>query len=440
MLRKNMAWMLAIMMACTMMFGIAPAFASGEPEKPKELNIWLQQTFSEEFNEAIVKCFEEFGRQNGITVYAEPVEAAALRDTKIPAAVEAKDTPNAAFTGMPIMYTYAERGLLTPSQPAIDELAANGITFVDAVNTAGQYNGTWYGIPAQMQSWLFWNNMEYLERAGYNKTPDTMDEFIEMSRATTWPSEGIYGAGMAAGATCSDFHNWSQTVLWAYGGSLYENGKINVKSEGTKEALRKILQLFEDGSVAPDMIPGDDMANNVAYYTGASTFIYNIPSIAAQTMENNPHIWEHTGISAPPGGPNGRFALTEPGIFILFDRGESENYWINKCFAFVMGKDQFGKAVQAAAPVFSPPYANLLTDPDFADFVADPVVKAHLEALANGKMFFYPDTTLTPERAALVTNETYVNHFVTYVIVEGMSFDDALDRYEELLQRAIDAI
>ena len=99
-LRKMIALVMVTIMAAMLFASCKPADetqttpgASGTqeqsndpnaPAKPEKLTIWLQKTFSDEFNNAFAQLFQDFGKENGIAISTEIVDAAALRDTKSP--------------------------------------------------------------------------------------------------------------------------------------------------------------------------------------------------------------------------------------------------------------------------------------------------------------------------------------------------------------------
>jgi ABC-type glycerol-3-phosphate transport system substrate-binding protein len=229
----------------------------------------------------------------------------------------------------------------------------------------------------------------------------------------------------------------AQSALWSYGGSVMKDNKLNLDSPETREALKMLLGFFEDGSVAPDMISGDDMANNTAFLSGTAGFIVNIPTIAAALQKDAPDIWENTGVCPLPAGPEGAFSLVSPGTLLVFNRTEEENYWIQKCLAYVADKERFGQAVKAASPAYVPQFEGMTED---KELMSDPVVAAHLNAVLSGKMIFHPDSKLTKERSVLTQSDTYINNFISYVVVDKMSFEDALKKQIELCERALDSL
>jgi multiple sugar transport system substrate-binding protein len=300
---------------------------SGAPAKPQTITVWIQKTFNDEFNEAFAQLFIDWGKQNGIRVNTEIIDAAALRDTKLPAALEANNVPNITYMDPPAFAQYQSQGIIVPVKDVLDELKANGTTFID--NLLGQtiMGGVDYGIPFSGQAWLLWYRKDLLAAAGYNAPPETWEEMLEMCIKVTNPSKNIYGAGFPSGAQASDLHNMAQSILWDYGGSMIKDGKVNLGSPESREALKMLLRFYENGTVAQELIVGDDMANNTAMLSGTACFIVNIPTIASALASNAPDIWANTGSAPLPGGPEGRYSLTACNFLSVLDKGDDANYW-----------------------------------------------------------------------------------------------------------------
>ena len=449
-LRKMIALVMVTIMAAMLFASCKPADetqttpgASGTqeqsndpnaPAKPEKLTIWLQKTFSDEFNNAFAQLFQDFGKENGIAISTEIVDAAALRDTKLPAALEAKNYPNIAYMEPASLMAYAKQGVLCSAEDTIAELEANGTKIMDNILATTYVDGVPYAVPFSAQSWMLWYRKDLLKEAGYDKAPETWDELLEMAKATTDASKGIYGAGFAAGASASDFNNMSQSILWSYGGSVMKDGKLNLDSEESKAALKQLIKFFEEGTVAPDMISGDDMANNTAMLAGTACFVVNIPTLASALQSDAPEIWENVGACPLPAGPEGSFPLAASNSMSILDCGEEANYWASKALAYATDKSRLASVLEMVAPAYGMIYADTL---EMEEYMSDPIVKAHMEAIATGKYYNYPDPEFTAERAALTASSTFINNIIAYVVVDGMSFDDALAKEIEQCNQAL---
>lgn len=393
--------------------------------------MWLQQTFVDGFNQLLAQRLEEWGENNDIKVSAEIIESASIAQ-KIAAAVEAKDTPNASYSGQTMVLTYQSAGLLVDVSEMYAKIQADNGEFFPSYTDCVTIDGKQYGFPEYNQSWLLWYRKDVLAEAGFNTPPTTWEEMLEQAVAVTKSSENFYGAGFPAGATASDFNNMFQSMMWSYGGSLVKDGKLNVKSEETKEALHMLLKFFEQGAVAPDMLAGDDMANNTAMLTGATCFIVNIPTIANALKTSAPDIYKNTGAVPMPAGPDGSFPLASPSVMQVFAHSESEDYWTQQAIAYMLEPGFYNTLIKLVEPAYAGVYKDYVPTEPFAVAMA--------EALGKAKLFQYPNTTLTAGHAAILASGFMVNNFVAYNLVDKLSFDEALDKWAGELQAEMDRV
>jgi multiple sugar transport system substrate-binding protein len=412
----------------------AVAGANGEPAKPATITVWLQKTFSDEFNEAFAQLFTDWGKQNGIRVNTEIIDAAALRDTKLPAAIEAKNYPNVTFMDGSALMNYQSQGLIVPVADTLDTLKANGTNFVESVLKPSTIKGVRYGVPFSTQSWMLWYRKDLLAAAGYSGPPQTWDEMLEMSVKVTNPAKNIYGAGFPTGAQASDFNNMATSALWDYGGAVMKNGKLDIGSTESQEALKMLLRFYERGTVAQELIVGDDMSNNTAMLSGTACFIVNIPTIAGALQTNAPDIWANTGCAPLPAGPKGRFSLVEPNILSVLDYGEGTNYWAKKAVIYAVDKSRLGPILSMIAPAYGMAFADYK---EFTEYMANPVAAAHMEAVMGAQPRFYPDAEMTSALGAVSGSMCYLNNIIASVVVDKMSFDAALQKQLKLYDQVL---
>ena len=101
-----------------------------------------------------------------------------------------------------------------------------------------------------------------------------------------------------------------------------------------------------------------------------------------------------------------------------------------------MDKSRLAPILQQIAPAYGMTYADTM---EMADYMADPVVQAHMEAITTGQFYNYPDAEFTLERSLLTPRSVFVNNIIAYVVVDGMSFADALQKELELCPQALAA-
>ena len=405
-----------------------------EEEKPEELTVWIQETFNKEFNEQFAGLFDEFGMINDIKISVEVVNAASLRNSKLPSALESGELPNITYMEPASLVTYAEQGIIVPADKMIEDLKEKGTEFYNSHLAATMVEGVPYAVPFSAQSWMLWYRKDLLEEAGYDHAPETWEEMLEMAKAVTDAEKGIYGAGFSAGESSSDFDNMAQVALWSYGGSVMKDGEINLDSPESREALKMLLEFFESGTVNPNMIYGNDKDNNEALISGEACFIVNIPTIVSELKQRAPQIWENIGCAPLPAGPEGSFSLATVNMLSVLDNGNNENYWASKALSYVCNKKKLAPILELVAPDYGMVYKDTM---DNEKYMSDPIVAAHMQAIASGKYYNYPDEEFTKERSLLIKNSVYINNIVNYVVVEKMPFEEALATEIEICKKTL---
>ena len=81
------------------------------------------------------------------------------------------------------------------------------------------------------------------------------------------------------------------------------------------------------------------------------------------------------------------------------------------------------------APAYGMVYEGTLED---EEYMSDPTTAALMEAISTGKYYSYPDAEFSNGRAALTASSSFVNNIISWVVVDGMTLDDAIAKQVEL--------
>jgi hypothetical protein len=168
--------------------------------------------------------------------------------------------------------------------------------------------------------------------------------------------------------------------------------------------------------------------------SGTACFIVNIPTIAAALASNAPDIWANTGSAPLPGGPQGRYSLAECNFLSILDKGDDANYWAKKAVVYAVDKTRLGPILTMISPAYGMAYADYK---NFTEYMANPVAAAHMEAVANARPRFYPESQMTQEMGALSGSMAYINNIVASVVVDRMTFEAALDKQLKLYDQIL---
>jgi multiple sugar transport system substrate-binding protein len=112
------------------------------------------------------------------------------------------------------------------------------------------YNGQYFGVPLNTNTKVSIYNRELLEDLGYDRPPDTMDEFMEMIE------ENQYVIGISGLTTWDTLH-----YFIGLGGMLTNPANTRatgyLDSQQSVDAGRKLLDLYQNGKLTPGLLEGN---------------------------------------------------------------------------------------------------------------------------------------------------------------------------------------
>ncbi len=152
---------------------------------------------------------------------------------------------------------------------SVEDLADIYPAFLETDRNPGFGNKLLSFPPSRSMELMFYN-IDWLNELGYDKPPETWDEFKDMCMAATDTEAGT--SGYALSVSASTFAGW----LWSRGGELLTpDGKTAIfnSAEGV-EALTFLKELFDGGyayQIAERYGDQTDFANEVALFAFGST-------------------------------------------------------------------------------------------------------------------------------------------------------------------------
>ena len=174
--------------------------------------------------------------------------------------------------------------------------------FIDAAKQIGQVNGVWKAVPDFVIPYPGIYRKDYFDAAGITKPVDTWDDLL---KAGTALKKAGHPVGLAINQGSGDSNSHMMSILLGYGGKWVEaDGKtIAINSQGTKDAINYVVQLFKN-AMTPEVLGWDDSGNNLLLASGAGSYILNPISAYLSAKKE---IQDASQFSSPPAGPKGRF-------------------------------------------------------------------------------------------------------------------------------------
>lgn len=208
-------------------------------------------------------------------------------NTSLLTRIAANDAPDVAQVSNQWVATYYEMGGLLPLDEymSADTLADYYPGTMAGTNMDGhQYSATWITQP-----FALYCNADLLAEAGYDHTPTTWEELIEMSYAVAKLGKNaagntVYGRTLGTQVLANAGY-MSLIDVWANGGDYYaEDGTIAYGDEATVAALTEMQKEIKDGVIAA----GNQIVDNRALFgNGQVAFHIDAPSQLANWSEVN---------------------------------------------------------------------------------------------------------------------------------------------------------
>jgi multiple sugar transport system substrate-binding protein len=322
--------------------------------------------------DAMTALIQQFEAANpGITVKQETFPYADYQ-TKVAAAVLAGQGPDVVQFYYGWLDTFRNGQLIQPlDATAFPEEMIKGKFFsiIDAMKRDGEY----YGLPTAVRALALIYNKKHLAEAGYDHPPATLDELVEMAKATTKhdaagniESEGI-GIGMAA----QDHHLWREVLVRQFGGEPYleDYTKVNYNDAAGLAALKWYMDLEMTHKVAQTGFMDEPQA---AFKAGRATFLidgtFRIPGLlTTEGLEFGvAELPSHNGIQS-------NFASYWANGIVAGTKGE-ELEAANKFLAFVTTPEAMKLWLEVAGELPADP-ALAMTPESLADPIWGPFLK-----------------------------------------------------------------
>lgn len=402
----------------------APAPAA----EPKKITYWGGLIFSDEANKMVEARVNEWGKANNVEVDVVMINQNET-NTKISAAIESGQMPDAFDMGLDLLLLLSSKDLLLP----LDELYAKvgkdhggWIKGVDDVIHLKDFGGQIKGIPFGASGNLLNIRNDALEGAGYEGAPKTWQELGEMAEKTTKPP--LYGMGFSLSNVGDG--NLMVQVMQSFGGRIADDTgkKVTLKSPETKAFLEWVTGLYKLKLFPPGAVTWDGAGDNNAYQSGHAVFIANPGSVYLWMQKEDKDLMAGSIFAALPAGPKHR--ISPMGVNVRGIAKTTKHPEEAKQLIEYMADKTFMEAYYKVA-IYGPVLKEQL---EFELFKTDPFYLGLADLVQNGTAPAWPDVYNTAY--ADVNNNFLIPKMIQRVVVDGWAVDRAIDE----AQKAAEAI
>jgi multiple sugar transport system substrate-binding protein len=367
----------------------APAYPKGT-----KLHMLQQINFVPAGDKIFIGQAAEFSKQMGVDVQVETI---AQNDvpTRAMSAVEMKSGADIILIQNNFPHLIAD-GVVDVSDVAEPIGKAQG-GYYDVSRANAFSGGRWIAVPHDVYSWG-WNYREsWLREVGYNKFPDTWDEFRAMGKKLKAAGHPV---GQCFGHSTNDPNNYCYALIWCFGGyEVEKDGKtVVLDKKGTLETLKLNTAMWKE-CMDEGGLSWDDASNNRAFLAGTLSVTGNSPSIYFVARDKFPDVYNDMNHAPMPKGPAGRFYQLPTYSSVVMKY--SKNQKLAKEFIrWYMAKEQYEKWFEVMDTFSIPPtkmwydhpvwvkdrknviFRDVIKDSRWAGYAAPPGRKAS-EAMAK---------------------------------------------------------
>lgn len=398
----------------------------------QELTVWMKKGFVEQQNVAFEERVQEFAKMKGIQVNAELI---AYEDAfaKWTAAIESGNVPDISFFGYQEVGQFYQQGVLEDVTDLVATIQSQSGDIFPKSLKAVTFDGKSYAIPFWGEGTALYYRTDLFKEAGLENPPDTWEEFRDFAQKLTKPSEGIYGAGLGYGSGNSDAEWLSRSMIWAFGGSIFDESgtKVAFNSPETLEAVKFISALFmEDKTTPPTAMGWNDGGNNTAYISGQAAMVVNTGSIIKAMRNEYPDMLDVTGVVVLPQGKAGRFTAGISNNLGIFKDAKNKEL-AKELLAFLLEPEWYENWISVSAPLALPVLEKLAE----TELWKEPHHKAFLDSMTTFEFLGYKGP-YTP-KAGKVYNLRLINTLFENVIVNDVAPEEAIENFSQEVEKIL---
>lgn len=324
--------MLAVLMSVSMAAGMTATVSAAEGEKTV-LTYWNGFTGTDgEVMQQIINIYNETNTLN-VEVQMERVSWDTLYQ-QLATSLPVGEGPDITAFATEKIGGYAESGAIMPINDLYESGQVDAAKIPEVFNENLQYNGDYYGVPADIASLALYYNKDIFDEAGVEYPTDdwTWDDLEAAALALTKDVDGEhqYGFGMATNNT---IQMWP-IMIWAGGGDFIEDGKSVFNSKENVDTITRWANLITNDQIGPVTCTGADI--DTLFSTGKLGMYFCGPWAAGGFDASGINY----GIAGVPSGPAGKATLAQGvGMYMTSSAPEEKKEAIYDFFAYWQSVD-----------------------------------------------------------------------------------------------------
>ncbi len=388
------------------------------------LNVELRSISIPTSAELITSLIKYWGKTNKIDVklslLSRPQLTQALMD-----AVKNGTGPDVLQTTY--LQAYGQADMMVDITDICEAIGSANGGWYDFARESCVVDGKWVAMPHFFTPLGMVYRKDLFKQAGIDTLPKTWDDMLKVGTKLKAMGKPL---GLSLGHSYGDGVSTVFSLLWSFGGSVTdENGKVNLDSPATKQAVEFMQQLTNDAMLA-DSWGWDDPDNNKSFLKGDISFTMNPASILWTAQTDRSEFLDQIDHFPFPAGPAGTFLSLE--VHNLSIPKYSKNIEKAKQLLSYLNSPQMWTPLLPTTFTFDVPLLKAYEDRPDMPWNSNPKLTAYKGEAPLGRVLSYPSKP-SARASALSTNLIISDMFINACTGKATA-DDAIKQATQALK------
>ncbi len=396
---------------------------------PKTLHILYLTIWSDGLNKQFHSICDQWGKETGVQVQVEDVP---LKDLSVKISTLVQADSGADLAMFPAHLTIVHNKHLADVSELVNQFSSDLDKPYPVAEAMNKVDGRWVGVPIFAWSHVWVYRKDLLDAKNLS-IPDTWVDVAKVAQSLNDPKKSVWGLGIGLGKD-DDFAMFFQSLLWAYGGSVFasDGRTVTLDSPATRLAVQWMLDRYKEGVIPEGALGWDGASNNQYFLSGKIAMTANSPTIYYVARHQQPDLAPKIVHSIYPKGPAGRFSYAT-GFSLAFLNSTQKREDVTSLLKFIMRRDNYEKLITAGEGSVNPVYTGVDA---MRLWGSDEQLRPSLESLNIEKPVGWPGPVT--RAAAEVFERRILTDMMGRIINDHLTVDQAITEATRRVQEIVD--
>jgi ABC-type glycerol-3-phosphate transport system substrate-binding protein len=423
----KVSFFLALTILATLIIG-APSCMR---KRQQTFSLAYMEIWADELKVALMDISRQWAKDNNVVLVPEKGMEWKLSEADIKAAdlVSGHNVPDIAMFPNHLAVVYKNE--LRDFSPVMAEISSQYPGVQEISREMLFDKGRWVGVPVFSWSHVMVLRKDLLKSIE-EEAPQTWTDLARVATKMNDGPTGNIGFGLGLGKD-DDFAMFFQSLLWSYGGSIFDKtGKEVIFDKiPTRLAVEYIMKLQRAGVFPKGALQWDGADNNKAFLGGRTGLTFNSPTIYYYAVRKDPDLAKNILHVLYPKNDKGERHAYATG-FSFVSRSDNKNKpLVDSFLRFLFKPENYKKLIAAGGGSVNPAFKGLET----MKLWSDPNLQVALESMKYEHAVGWPGPVT--KASADVFRQRCITKMFARIIDDHESIDAAIQETTAEIQEVI---